>query len=344
MNPKESLARIAGAAILLGSFMTPIACGASPKTERPQFANPTATGELKHGQNEQEWGSLSALARINRLEQKSYPKNPNFDMQRELIKATSEFFCEQVPCVIKGSDLQGRVRLLENDEYLKTIERILGKGFRSQEEVLSEGVVVPIPPSIKRQDRQIFINTTKAGRDIKMLKSLLFQGYSQVNQSDEDVSFEPFTIQGASGKRVTINSISRLILQGVDNNNQAVVQDGTARAMTAYAMSIFNDRTPIVEINKDQDLSDASLFLKQLMNLAGISNQEFLSYYIGQRSIIEYLQRLGSINPSSKQSLIDGRTLFTVIALKANGAISDNNVVRKAIEDIIGRSLNGRII
>lgn len=348
MNSKEGLKRFAGGVFVAASLsLSAGACAPKQGIELTPQRLPSvtaATGESKPSQNVQEWGSLSALERIKKLELKDYPKDTNFDPASQLVKATSEFFCGQIPCVVKASDLQEKVHLLENDEYLQAIERTLGKGFRNQEEVLSEGVVVPIPSSVKRPDRQIFVNAAKAGQDTKLLKSLLFLGYLQVNQSDENISIEPFTFQGASGRRLTINRLSQLILMGVDNSNRVATQDGAARAMTAYAMSIVSEQTFLTGVNKDQSVNDAALFLKQLMNLADISDRDFLNYYVGQRPIADFLKRLGSINPSSKQAFVDGRNLFAVIALKGNGAIPDNNNLRRLIEGIIGRPLVGKSV
>ncbi len=313
MSAKERLRKFAVPIIVAGSLgLSAGACGI-PKQMEPtpqRLPNATATREL--------FGQIG---------------------QEELIKTTSKLFCEIVPCVINAQDLQRKVHVLEKEAYLDAIEKSIGRGPRDQEQLISEGVIVPIPNSIKRQDREILINATKAGQGIETLKSLLFLGYLKVSVSDEDVSIEPFVIQDSFGNRVTMNRINQLELIGVDNSNRVASQDGASIAMSAHVMSIVNARTRIVEINKNQDVSDAALFLKQLTDLAGISDQEFLSYYVGKNSIIDFLNRLGSINPSSKQTLIDGRTLFTLISLKGNGAIPDNNNLRKEIENIIGRPL-----
>lgn len=341
MNPKEGLVRIAGAGILLGSFMTPIACGSSkPKERTPQFSSPTAAGELKHGQNEQEWNSLSALMRINRLEQNNYPINPDFDPQQELLKATSEFFCEQIPCVVNPLDLQKKVHLLKNDEYLQKIEENLGKAIREQEKVSPTALFVLDP--LIRQNKKILINTPPVGQDVKSLKSSLFDSYLRINRSDEETKTK-FTISGTSGKKITIDYISNFIFFGTDSDGGIRTFNGGERAMAASILSTLNELIPNVG-SENKNYNDAAILLKQLMGIAGISNQELVDYYMGRRPAIEFLQRLGSINRSGNNNLDYGRSIFVIVGLRADGSIPDSNVARKAIEDIIERPLNGGII
>ena len=114
MRGKEGIVRSLGAALLVGSF----ALGACSPSQGPEkdtpFVTPRASSEQKISQAEQNWKLLPIQDRLDRLFRKDNPKFPGFDAFEEMVKTTSEIFCQNATCYISRDDIPSHIKVLSS--------------------------------------------------------------------------------------------------------------------------------------------------------------------------------------------------------------------------------------
>ncbi len=342
MRGKERIA----AALMVGMLTL---TGCKPADTAPQPPLPARTEQTKPVDSA--WRNLSSLERINRTELGNLPNYPEFNALNEFVRATSEFYCEQLPCNVNAKDLESRVMLLDKGEFEKELKK---------NRVESSGNIPEIVPGLiydqDRKNRRILVNTDilkiqaeflqKQNPNLQktlknhsvyysLLRQLLFHSYSHVSQSTEkiqssDVPFLTFPEPGFD-----LKTISNLAILDVSQKNGEEYQfTRTMEAMTEYVgIAVGNNTDAPISASAYEN---SVRILDQINAKAGIDFNEFWQYYKGEKPFIEYLKKLGSIKNPSKPDMQSGFKIYILI-----GSATDNNpqVIIQLIEGEIGKKL-----
>lgn len=344
MGGKE---RFLTAAVLVGMALN----GCQPGDVGRQTPLPNTPKLEQSTQAEQAWRNLSSGERINRIELDRPPSFPNFNVSTEFIRATSEFYCEQIPCDVNAKDLEGKVLLLDIATFNKEVEK---NGL--QPSVNIPEIVPDLIFSQSRADRKILVNTDTVkiyadslekkvpnlGKTIKnhslyyvLLRQLLFHSYSHANQSLEKIQSKDIPFLSFPDPGFKLKAISNLAVVSVsrqDGNEYEFAR--TMEAMTEYVGIVVGNSfdTPI----SASRLKDSAEILSQLNTKAEISFSEFLQYYKGERPFLEFIKKLGSI----KNGQPDMQSGFRIYFLIGNAADNDPQKVISLIEKEIGQKLS----
>ena len=80
-----------------------------------------------------EWNTLPALVRIQRLQILSYPSIEKFDARKELVLASAQFYCEQTQCKIKPEEMANNVFFVPPTRFIEEVEKDAGRKFTKEE-------------------------------------------------------------------------------------------------------------------------------------------------------------------------------------------------------------------
>lgn len=295
---------------------------------------------------ESAWRNLSSLERINRIESGKFPDSIRLNVSGEFVKATSEFYCQQIPCNVSAQDLESRVHFLNQEEFQKEIKdsfkSSLGTPAQKPPSLIPE-IVPNLIYSKDRKERKILISTDNIRRALNgndslyypLLSQILFHSYSHIIQSTEKIQSDNITEMSFPEYGFKIRGISNL---GILTKN---IQDGTdyefARTMEALTeivgkrVSEQSGRYLPVSIHQE-----SIGITEQLLKKAGIDFKQLLEYYKGERSLYELLLKLGSIKNPSKPDLRSGLKLYI---LAGTAADNDPQLIISSIEQEIGQKL-----
>lgn len=344
MRGKERVAT----ALMVGMFAF---SGCKPADVGRQTPLPNAPKIEQSSPVEQAWRNLSSSERINRIELEKLPSFPTFNASAEFIRATSEFYCEQIPCDVNAKDLESKVLLLDIATFNKEVEKT---GL--QPSVNIPEIVPDLIFSQSRADRKILVNTDTLKTYVDLLKGkvpnienliknhslyyvflrqLLFHTYSHANQSTEKIQSKDIPFLSFPDPDFKLKAISNLAVVSVnqqDGNEYEFAR--TMEAMTEYVGIVVGNYfdTPI----SASRLKDSAEILAQVNAKAGISFSEFLQYYKGEKPFLQFIGKLGSIK-NGQPNMQSG---FRIYFLIGNAADNDPQKVISLIEKEIGQKLS----
>ncbi|MBI4096597.1 MAG: hypothetical protein HY425_02660 [Candidatus Levybacteria bacterium] len=332
MNKKEVIGRSLGTALLIGSVALG-ACTPSRDAENTPIATPRISTEQKIPQTEQDWQLLPTQERISRLLKKDNPTFPEFDAFKELVKTTSEIFCQQATCYINLEDMPSHVKLLSPETFLQAYEKTEGRTFSpAEKEVKKKDPEITVGSDSKdRTKREILINRQQikeiAGNWTKDLSpqqkkalgnydaetlttfSILLHSFGHLNQSEEEANLPLTPIRVANGI-FAIDKVQSLALKGINlSNNSMITLTGSNEGMTE-----------IIAFSIGIKFSDAFVFSKgyypttklimEINKKAGITDQELQDYYFGKKPMIELFKKWGSIKNPNQPDISSGIRMY----------------------------------
>lgn len=347
MRGKEKVA----AALMVGILTL---TGCKPGDVGQQTPLPAKTEQASSA--ESAWNNLSPLVRIDRLEEKNYPGVKNFDSTQALIKATSEFYCQNTPCKITPEEMEQNVVLLQTDEFLQAYQKDMGRSFKDNAEKTASSLNPELMINMDnpdRKQRKILIQMPRiksltkeivatnglqafGGRDPETitLKSVLRHAYSHENQSSETIDL-PLTPIIVGNRTILINRMEGLDLLALDaDTKEALVFTGTAEGMTERAAIFSSAQTDVFILSKTY--INATTLVDELNKKAGISQSEFMDYYLGKQSIMGLLQKWGSIRDPKNSDIQAGIRIYFLVAISLNNPL---NAIQSNIEQEIGQKL-----
>lgn len=298
----------------------------SPRTEQPA---------------ESAWRNLSSLERIKRIENGTLPDSIKSNVLGEFVKATSEFYCEQIPCNVSQKDLESRVHFLSQEEFLKQANENLEP---SSNLTLIPEIVPDLAFSKNRDDRKILVSTDNVRKALNgndslyypLLGNILFHAFSHIIQSTEKIQTKDIVDISFPEYGFKIRGISNLVVLTTN------IQDGTeyefSRTMEALTELIgksISEKSgtylPISRYTKSAEITE-----QLMMKKAGIDFKQLLEYYKGEKSLNELFLKLGSIKNPDKPDLGSGLKLYI---LAGTAADNDPQLIISSIEQEIGQKL-----
>ena len=295
-----------------------------------------------------QWDKLPALERLKRLR----ANNSNlegFDRQDEDTRAVVEFFCQNVMCSIPPDEI------IENHfvyvDSTNISQKLKERGFDltdsqiSQEEESMSFVIQKPPPD--NPNTTIFINSDVIGREAKraveeqpklgeipnfeayLTQKTKFISLGYLNIPNEELALnEPFHygdyyIYKFIGFRVGAK----------DEKGDEVKLPGIRIAMAELLAQKISTKSGFKLVNTTY--KDGVELLSQLVSAAGISDQEFMEYTDGQRSISEFVERIGSLKKNeSYDSQSVGANAIIEVGFVTSGT-KDKIAGKKYLESIL---------
>lgn len=295
------------------------------------------------------WADLTPLQKIQRLEFKQLPDIPNFDPTQELIGATTQFYCQEVPCNMSAQELKSRTLFVSVERFLEEYKADLITPLADEE---VEQFAAEAQEFVSRKDNIIYMKEEKiqseveritatqpevikmlAGRDIRvvLMKTILFHASSHANTTTEEVEIEPIEIVPITG-RPTVRKIHGFDFEGTYPDGQHFVYTGTNEALTEYTGELVGARTGSFLMG-ERSTQGAEL-LKMVNNRAQIEPGVLKEIYVGRRSTEELLGAWGTIkNPLQPNRQAAVNALLTVGIRTNNPEIISQ---RRAIEVVRG--------
>lgn len=273
------------------------------------------------------WTSLTSQERISKLELKSYPDIPNFDPREELKLATAQFYCQVTKCNTSPEDIANNIFFVTPSRFLEEAQKDIGRKY-TKEETEKE---LNTRPEMVNKDKQSFINIELydkivqelekynpdvvrqlGSRDFKTVleKSLFIHIFSHMNQTEESYFFDGFsmTLPSRDGliKVPSIDKLDGFTFEGVREDGSPFFINGANEAITERVSVIVGRK--IDYISFATGYNDGALLVDMLNKKSGISDQEFLEYANGARSMDELFTRWGSVknpsNPDKKAAIL----------------------------------------
>lgn len=333
MRGKERIA----AALMVGMLAL---SGCKPGDIGRQTPFPNTPGIEQSSPAESAWRNLSSLERIKKIENGTFPDSIKSNVLGEFVKATSEFYCEQIPCNVSQKDLESRVNFLSQEEFLKQAKKNLEP---SSNLTLIPEIIPDLVFSKNRDDRKILVSTDNVRRILNgndslyypLLENILFHSYSHIIQSTEKIQTNDIVGISFPEYGFKIRGISNLAVLTTN------LQDGTgyefARTMEALTELVGKNVSeksgkylPISFYGKSAEIT------AQLMKKAGIDSKQLLGYYKGEQSLSELFLKLGSIKNPNKPDLRSGLKLYILAGVAAD---NDPQLIISSIEQEIGQKL-----
>lgn len=299
----------------------------------------------------EDWVRLTPQERISKLEFKSYPDIPNFDPREELKLSTAQFYCEATKCKISPEEMANNISFVAPSRFLEEAQKDVGRNY-TQEEI---EFTLNTRLEMVNKDNKSFINVDFYKRTLKELrehnpeavrqleprdfetvveKSLFIHIYSHMNQTEEMYSFDRFSlvIPSKDGpiKIPSINRLNGFTFEGVREDGSPVFINGAKEAITERTSVIIGRKTSYISFASGYN--DGAILVDMLNKKSGISDEEFLEYANGTRSIDELLGRWGAIKNPSKPDKKAAILALGSIGLYVDGIFSFDSA-KESIED-----------
>lgn len=290
---------------------------------------------------EEGWARLTPQERISKLEPKSYPDIPNFDSREELKLATAQFYCEETNCAKDPKEMADNIFFVSPDRFLEEAQKDVGRKYTQEEKESALNTRL----EIMNKHHQSFINVDSYERNIKKLmennpevvsqleprdfktvveKSLFLHIYAHMNQTEEIYTFDGFsmTLPSKDGpiKVPNIDKLNGFTFEGVRKDGSPVFINGAKEAITEQTAIIIGRETGYVSFG--HRLHEGALLVDMLNKRSGITDEEFLEYANGARSLDDLFSRWGAIknpsNPDKKAAIL----ALAAIGLYVDGIFS----------------------
>lgn len=294
-----------------------------------------------------QWDKLPALERLKRLRADNFNLE-GLDTQKENIRAVVEFFCQNVRCNIPLEEIINN-RIIYVDPT-SISQKTKEKGFDltdSQIEQQKNSMSFVVSQTPYETERFIFINpdaiSKEANRAVKEQPNLArvpnFKTYLQQNvefaslsylntPTDELLLNEPFHYGD-----YYIYKFIGFTLRLKDEKGDELNFSGVDIAITELLAQKISTKSGFVLLNPRY--KDGVELLSQLVSSAGISDQEFIEYTDGRRSIPEFLGRIGNLkNNESYDSQAVGANAIIVVGFVTLGT-KDKNAGKKYLESVL---------
>ncbi|MCL5073084.1 MAG: hypothetical protein M1308_19675 [Actinobacteria bacterium] len=341
MNKKEGFIRMAAATAI--GFSTLNGCtepNPSP-ISRPVITYTPEAGSQLLDLKEQAWRQLSPLERINRLEEGRLPDFRSFNLTKELVVATAQFYHQETNSPITPDEMVQNVSIKHPEQIASELENSLQiqlgpaqkKSLSLMRVIESEGKKVFINSDILALDIQTYIDNGGAvllqlkGKDITTVytKGMLFAAFSAINASKEKLLIKnPPVVIAVGNDLIEINSLNEFALFGHDTNTgENFVGDGARIAFDSYISLNIGTKSGSYT-GRDTNVLAAGL-VRHLNQKIKMDDEEFLDYYFGRKNAENFLIRIASakdpISPDIKTSL----QVLAVIGLCFDGKISSED-------------------
>lgn len=317
---------------------------------------PTKTEQVRPA--ESAWQNLSARDKINRLELKQYPSIPNFDTSKELRSATAQFYFETTKYKINPEEMAANIFFVSPSKFLeeaqKDAQRDGGKPL-SQEEI--EDTLTSRLEMVSK-DNHSFINIDLYKKSLKLLKdhnpevvkqlgnrdfdtvvekSVYLHIFSHMTQTKKPYSFNGFSIiipsQNGPIRVPDMNQLIGFDFKGLREDGSSPVYINGAKEAVTEITAIIVGKKGGGYISIVDRYADGALFINMLNEKSGISDEEFLEYANGTRSIEDLFKRWGSIknhaNPDKKAAIL----ALATVGLYTQGIIGSYDEAKKRVED-----------
>ncbi len=261
------------------------------------------------------WTELTALERIKRLELSRTPGTTEFNATTELIKATAEFFCQQVPTTKTPLQLSSSVSILSPDQFLDALIRTKPAGS-NETEAETRDLATTTLEFVDQVDRNIYVSRRRidqiaqtnaqdpeikrllAGRDMRtvLLKGIYFHAYAHASASDEEIELGSIELAPLPGKPV-VNRIKTFTLLGSYPDGRSFRDVSTNEALTEYTARLVGKETGAV-VGFPAYMEGVRL-IEMVNEKAHIEPEEFKQIYTGRKSLEELFQKWGNIKSPS---------------------------------------------
>lgn len=273
----------------------------------------------------EDWLRLSPKERIKRLEFKQYPKFSDFDSTDEMIRASAQYYCSIVGCNFE--DMLNRVSLVDTQRIIEEVEFDNERKLTDEEKrhygeetvemfSVKRGLILINKAHLNRETDK-FIVQRGSGKELEgidtsavMLKSTLFHAYTHANAERKGFSFEPITV--LSQVPTIFDRLDEgFVFFGQRQNGVKVSLHGGNEAITEYISVAIGQDTGLMVSGSAYT---SGVRLVEILNIrAGITLEEFTSYYLGLKPKKELFRRWGALkNPQQPDENAALAALLTI--------------------------------
>lgn len=334
----------------MGILVLSIDCGpqhTTPTLERTPTISSTPTLESPHS----DWDRLPALSRLKMLREDRYPKLEGFDRQKEDTKAVVDFFCQNVRCNIPSDIiLNNHIEYVSPENFA---EKLKERGFNYSKEQIEERkqLTAFVTRSLTYTNRVLFFNNAAFETEVRkrtesqpefaqiqffnnyLEQTIKFHELGHLNSpTGETYLSEPF-----KNGDFTIYKLIGFVVVARDEGGNDAFLSGVSEAVTELLAQKIRLRSGFDLTNPSYQ--DGVNLLSQLVSEAGISDEEFIEYTDGRKSISEFIARIGALkkNESYNTQTVGINALYEI------GSITEHLVDPETGKKYLNSILNVQI-
>lgn len=299
--------------------------------------------------SKEEWVNLPATERINRMETYYYPQFSEFNLREEMVTAVAQFYCETVDCNKTAEQLSNGIHFTTSEQLVEEMEKESNSKFSDTEREVEKKTRLEIVIGNQRGliNTALFedmvgnidnyevssIGENLAGKNLEavLLKSLLFHTYTHMNDTEEELSFEAFSLKmpNETGP-INFDKAEGFMFTGLNNNGEKRVLRGGEEAITDFIASRVGLKTGSYMF-LHPDYRDGSELVAYANMLTGVSDEQFIDYAFGKSPLLSFFEKWGSIKDPNKSDPKNGIMALATISLAVSG-IADEEYAKGAID------------
>lgn len=293
-----------------------------------------------------QWDKLPALERLKRLRTDNLNLE-GLDMQKENTRAVVEFFCQHVRCNISPEEIINHIIYVDqtsisqktNEKGLNLTDSQIDQHKNSMSFIAghtssdSEIFIVINSDAISEEANRVLKEQPHLAR-IPNFKTYLQQNVELISlgylntPTDELLLNEPF-----HHGDYYIDRLIGFTVVAKDKKGDELKLSGVRTAMVELLAQKISAKSGFELHNSTHQ--DGVELLSQLISVAGISDQEFMEYSDGRRTISEFLGRIGGLkNSESYDVQAVGANAIIEVGFVTLG-IKDKNAVKEYLESIL---------
>ncbi len=298
------------------------------------------------------WERLSSASRIKLLEAKDYPSISNFYPDKELYRATAEYYCQEAICRGDPLEMAQKVSIVNSARIQEEVERENGRKLTEEEKKkYVDGTVETVPLKNKavlfhdvvldrvankiRGRSQVMTELGNLDLMTVLKTSLLFHGYSHYNCTTESFEIIPIVLADRSGNVLsTINRIRGFTFEGINFRGQPIFHSGGTEALTEYnGVLVGQEIGPYLS---PDEYSSGFAIVDQLNLASKLNPMVFKEIYAGKRPIKELLNYWGSLkNPNNPDHNAALQVLLRISFRVKESTLYTQEETLQEIEDIL---------
>lgn len=306
----------AGAAFLvIGIVSSSIGC--EKESQAPiQDKIPAITQTLTPESPQIQWENLSPLDRLVNLKKKNL-NIEGLNKEVENTRAVVEFFCQNVMCHFTSEDiLNNRIERFDEENLLIKLQS-RGEDFTPRQlnvwqklpAFTTPGKIIFInDKAIENEAKRVMdsnpnLRQQRKEEDFRILldQAIKIHEVGHLNMTHEEILFQPIL-----AGETKYDKLEGFVFKGHDIQGKSKYILGLEEAKTEVLAQIIRVRSDLYLWNSE--FREGAELLYFLVTASGITDDEFIEYTDGRRSITEFIERIGSLK---EEELYDNRTIGT---------------------------------
>jgi len=304
----ERASRAVGAIAIIGTttFLNGCYSGVSRAEVAPTPTPAAAKGPGEPSSWKTEWASLSPFEKFQKLEQMKYPQSKDFDIRKELLSATIEFYCAQTKCEKPADKMVEDVSFLSPEKFMEEIEndaKAKGRTYTAQEKALiakgtimatiDGGRIIVNSPFLNKYLEDLFPYQPNKPKEpmfksrVIVQRSMVLHEWSHANESKEVYVIDPSVVVG-NRRAVKMEGFEVIFKNAYGTTT---TDSSPKEIMAETAADIIGRRLGKYFLN-----SQYAARVKRLLDrneVAGISEDDFLAIQRGETPIGVLFEKWG---------------------------------------------------